>query len=371
MSVRWDEKRRRFIVDYYKFYVNEEGKNIRERPRITLPESVTDWVTARAIESDLVHRNGNEDSESAIDKFSTVSEMTELYLEDRVDFMTEATYKNVKWTFDKHISKHLGNFRIGEIGREHARIYQRIRKGTGVCGRTVNKEVNYFMGFLRWCRTEHDISIPEFRPTPLPHTKKPTITLSVHEAIRLILEAETKYAVLFLVMWILGLRFSEATSLEWSDIDREKRELRVIGKGGTEKLLPIPEWFLGWFDLLKPADYEDGEYPKGLVFRSPRTGGKIRNVKKALKRACESAGIQKHVYPHLLRHTLATQLGGLNVNLKLIQLLLRHAQESTTADMYTHLIIDHLRPAQEILIDAIKNTLATTKMIKGVTIDNK
>jgi integrase len=133
---------------------------------------------------------------------------------------------------------------------------------------------------------------------------------------------------------------------EWNTPDHRQ--------GGKAKLLPVPEWFFGWLDVITPDN------PKGLVFRSRGTrnpGGRIVNLKTAIERARKAAGITKHVNPHLLRHTLATQLGGLNINMKQIQLLMRHAQQSTTADLYTHLIIDHLRPAQDALVAALNKTL--------------
>ena len=352
MSVRWDEKRRRFIVDYYKYITSEEGKRIRVRPRITLPETITDIEDAKALERDFTESGGHE--EVSPSSFTPVRDMLGLYLRDRKPYMTPSTYNNVEWTFNNHVSKHLGNFLVSEIGREHTKIYQRIRLSTGVCGRTVNKEIAYFMGFLRWCRKEYGIRIPDFKYEPLPHTKKTPITLTLQEALRLIINAEAVYAVLFLAMFLLGLRLSEATGMKWEDIDHTNRTLRVIGKGGTSRLLPVPEWFFGWLDIITPDD------PKGLVFPSRGTrnpGGRMVSLKTAIERARKAAGITKHVNPHLLRHTLATQLGGLNVNMKQIQLLMRHAQQSTTADLYTHLIIDHLRPAQETLVSALNETI--------------
>jgi integrase len=352
MSVRWDKQRQRFIVDYYKYITNEEGKRIRVRPRITLSASVTDPGVAAAIEKDLT--KVSDSVEIGPNNFTPVKQMFEMYLQDRKPFMTASTYRNVEWTFNKHISKHLGSFMISEIDKAHTKIYQRIRSSTGVCGRTVNKEIAYFMGFLAWCKKEHNIRIPDFRYEPLPHTKKTPITLTIQEALGLIINAEAVYAVLFLTLFLLGLRFSEATGLQWEDIDRSNGTLRIIGKGGKSRLLPVPEWFFGWLDIITPDNQ------KGLVFRSRGTrnpGGRIVNLKTAIERARKAAGITKHVNPHLLRHTLATQLGGLNINMKLIQLLMRHSQQSTTSDLYTHLIIDHMRPAQDALVAAIKQSL--------------
>src|SRR5512145_3170424 len=102
MSVRWDEKRQRFIVDYYMHITNEEGKRIRIRPRMSLPAYITDIDIARAIEADLT-KDGME-SNINNGSFSSVEELFSIYLQDRKQFMTQSTWKNIEWTFKNHIS---------------------------------------------------------------------------------------------------------------------------------------------------------------------------------------------------------------------------------------------------------------------------
>jgi len=347
MSVRWNEERQQFIVDYYEYYENDEGKRIRERKRIGLPRTVTDIDLARSIEHDL--KRPDEDSEFNPQGSSTVNDMFPLYLEYCELHKEKTTFENIRWTYEKQFKEHLGHFRLGEIDKGHTTAYKRLRLATGVKNRTVNKEIAYFMGFLKWCRSEHKIRIPEFRYEPLPCKTPEPIVLSLEEALKIIFHAETVYKVFFFTLYALGLRFYEATSLKWEDLDIKNATIMVRNaKGNKERRLPVSKWLLKMFNLIKP------KRPEGLIFRSKVSGGMIRDVKSALSRACAAAGVKKHVYPHLLRHTLATHLMEMNINIKVIQKMLGHSRESTTADMYTHANVDHMRTAQAALEQKMK-----------------
>jgi integrase len=346
MSVRWDTKRKQFIVDYYNYYENDEGKWIHERKRIGLPRTVTDIAMARSIEHDL--KKPDQNSEFNPYETSTVNEMFPLYLEYCKLHKEKTTTDNIRWTYEKQFKEHLGNFRLGEIDKGHTTVYKRLRLETGVKNRTVNKEMAYFMGFLKWCRSEHKIKITEFRYESLPSKTPEPIVLSLEEALKIILHAETMYKVFFFALYFLGLRFYEATSLRWEDLDRKNATIIIRNaKGNKERRLPVSKWLLKMFNLLKPKS-------EGLIFRSKISGGMIKNVIPAIDRACKAAGIKKHVYPHLLRHTLATHLMEMNVNIKVIQRILGHSRESTTADMYTHANVDHMRVAQTALEKKMK-----------------
>jgi integrase len=336
MSVRI--RNGRFVIDYY-----PEGRTGR-RVRLALPESVVNMKMARAIEQEL--RGGSKNSELRPDNNSAVNELFPIYLMDCKDRISPATIDNMEWTFRRKIGPFLGHFRLRELDRSHTILYRRLRKEDGVKNRTVNKELAYFMMFVAWCRSEHpDIAIKDFRHDRLPEEKPKHIVLSPHEAIRFIQAAERYYKVFFLCIYSLALRFSEATGLTWNDIDRENKLIKVRGKGGKERLLPVSDWLLYALDNIRP------DPATGLVFRSRRTGGPIVNVQKAIVRACRSAGITKHVHPHLLRHSLATHFMGWHINIKVIQEWLGHSREDTTADIYTHAEVDHLRDAQNFLND--------------------
>jgi integrase len=361
MSIRKD-KRGRFIVDCY-----PQGR-AGKRVRLVLPGAIKSIATAKDIEQKILHPSNGAQAPK-IATASTIKDLFPLYLEYCRYHIAEATHKNMKWTYERKFKNMLGLFVVAEIDKGHTTIYQHLRKADGVKNRTVNKEMTYFMMFLNWCRSEQKIPVKEFRYEKLPEQKPAHIILTPDEAIALILSAPLLHRVFFLCLYSLGIRFGEATSLTWEDLD-ETNKLIIVrnGKGGKSRILPVTDWLLQALDAIRP------EEPRGLIFRSRRTGGPLVNVRKAIAAAAKKAGIRKHVNPHLLRHTLATHFMGMNINIKIIQKWLGHSQESTTAEMYTHDEFAHLRMAQDALSGHLDTLLTTEKLltteIKGKNAEN-
>lgn len=346
----------RYVIDYY-----PDGRKGR-RVRLTLPPAITDRQIVEEIERDL--RSGYENSELRADSASRVSEIFPSYLSHCELHMADSTYRNVAWTWEKQLEPRLGSTWISEIDTGHLTMYKRLRKSDGVSNRTVNKEMSYFMGFLKWCRSELKLNIKDVRYLRLKQEKKTQVPLSIDEAIRLILHADPPYKIFMLCLYSLGLRFSEAASLLWRDLDEANRTIRVMGKGSKERVLPVSDWLLYALGTL-PRTGQDS-----LIFRSRITGGRIRDIRCAMRRAAAKAGIVKHVNPHLLRHTLATHMMGMNINIKIIQKWLGHTRESTTADMYTHAELDHLRNAQA-AIDVQMDSRLTKKDFATIDYQDK
>ncbi len=337
MSVKWDKKRERFILDYYP----KGGKGIRKR--LTLPAVVRDPAVAEAIEYDL--RHPYEHSELRADSKSTVNDLFPDYLVYYKDHHSITTHDNMLWTFGKYFGPILGEIRATELNKGHLSMYKRIRKEGKVKNRTVNKEMTYFMGFVNWCRKEQQLLMNDFKYERMKETKPEHVILSIDEAIRFILSSDPYYRVFFLTLYSLGLRFAEATGLNWEDLDPANKRIIARGKGGKERVLPVSDWLLYALNSAKPKDKK----AEGLIFRSRITGSKLVNVQKAINRACKRAGIEKHVHPHLLRHTLATHFMAMKINIKIVQEWLGHSREDTTANMYMHAEMEHLRTAMDAL----------------------
>ena len=146
-----------------------------------------------------------------------------------------------------------------------------------------------------------------------------------------------------------GLRVSELVNLRFSNIYREERYLRIIGKGSKERLVPISDRalheidnYMGWRQTL---DVKKGE--EDFVFLNRRGAHLTRTmILIMLKRQAEEAGIQKVISPHTLRHSFATALLEGGADLRVIQALLGHESIGTT-EIYTHISMQSLR--QEVL----------------------
>lgn len=146
-----------------------------------------------------------------------------------------------------------------------------------------------------------------------------------------------KQRALTLLLYGGGLRVSEACKLKWSDIDVSRRLLRVLGKGGKERLVPLPAPVM---DILTAAREPDDRFIFGKTALSTRTAYEW-------VRACgERAGLHQRLHPHALRHSYATHLLGGGANLRTLQELLGHESLRAT-EKYTHLGIDQLARTME------------------------
>ena len=145
------------------------------------------------------------------------------------------------------------------------------------------------------------------------------------------------------LLYSSGLRVSELTGLDLDDLDLVEGLVRVLGKGGKERVVPVGgparEALRRWIAEGRPVLLAgvDGARAHGALFVNYR-GGRLtaRSVARRLDRWVTAAGLPRHVHPHVLRHCFATHLLGNGADLRGIQELLGHASLSTT-QRYTHL----------------------------------
>ena len=157
------------------------------------------------------------------------------------------------------------------------------------------------------------------------------------------------------VFFSCGLRVSELTNLKLSDLFLPQGFIRVNGKGGKQRLVPISERAIHelelWFDDRRQMDIKPGE--EDYVFLNRRGHHLTRTmILIMVKRQAEAAGIKKTISPHTLRHSFATALLKGGADLRIIQELLGHADLGTT-EIYTHMDDESLR--QEILLHHPRN----------------
>ena len=140
-----------------------------------------------------------------------------------------------------------------------------------------------------------------------------------------------------------GLRVGELVGLNMSDIDKSQRLLRVLGKGGKTRIVPIGE--KAWQALINYLPHRSlwVEEQDPAVFVSERYGTRIstRTVQLRIKLQAKRAGIAQDLYPHLLRHCFASHILSDSGDLRGVQELLGHSDISTT-QIYTHLDFGHL-----------------------------
>jgi integrase/recombinase XerC len=149
------------------------------------------------------------------------------------------------------------------------------------------------------------------------------------------------------LLYSSGLRVSELVNLNIEHLDRKARLVRVSGKGGKERVVPVgrkaiaavSEYLEQTAQQRKRPGYGTDQGPLFLNNRSGRLSS--RSVHRLVKRYSRECGITTEISPHSIRHTFATHLLDGGADLRSIQEMLGHASLSTT-QKYTHMSIDKL-----------------------------
>ncbi len=175
--------------------------------------------------------------------------------------------------------------------------------------------------------------------------------LSLDEVERLLKQPDTSTVLgkrdkaMIELMYSCGLRVSELCRLRVADLHMGEGSVRCIGKGDKERIIPV-----GRRALDAVQDYYKGGRPELLrggsspyLFLNQR-GTKIDRISywKVLAFYGRRAGIRKHVKPHMLRHSFATHLLDGGADLRAVQMMLGHADISTT-QIYTHVVEERLK----------------------------
>ncbi len=152
------------------------------------------------------------------------------------------------------------------------------------------------------------------------------------------------------MLYSCGLRVSEMTGLQISDLFFEEGFIRVIGKGNKQRFVPINRYMIQLINTYKNLIRNKIQVQQGFedtLFLN-RRGSKIsRNmVFMILRGLVEQAGIKKTVSPHTLRHSFATHLLENGADLRAIQQMLGH-ESITTTEIYMHLDRSHLKQVVE------------------------
>jgi integrase/recombinase XerD len=151
------------------------------------------------------------------------------------------------------------------------------------------------------------------------------------------------------LLYATGLRVSELISVRLLDLHLDEQYMTCVGKGSKERLIPIgeqaAEWIRRYYRDARPQLVKDPRKGRArdALFVNAR-GGALSRVGfwKILKQYGRKAGLPRSLSPHVLRHSFATHLLDRGADLRAIQMMLGHADLSTT-QIYTHVLEARLR----------------------------
>ena len=214
------------------------------------------------------------------------------------------------------------------------------------------RRVSTLKRFYQYClRERHIAADPTLKLDPPKRT--PRFPRSLSEAdVEALLGAPDVAAPLGLrdramleALYATGLRVSELVALKTFEVNLEAGVLRVMGKGSKERLVPLGEEAVHWIATYQREAREKlqkGKHPDAL-FLTQRGAGMTRQAFWHLIRRYGARAIPgKKLSPHMLRHAFATHLINHGADLRVVQLLLGHADISTT-QIYTHVARERLK----------------------------
>ena len=231
------------------------------------------------------------------------------------------------------------------VGEEHIVAYLAALKQRGLADASLRRKrsaLSTWFSFLlgEGMRDDHPCKRlpPQRRRQPLPKM------LSEAEVEALLAAPDTstlhglRDRAMLEILYASGLRVSELVGLRLSQLDARAMLLRVVGKGDKERLVPFceeaGEWVRRWQGM-----YRAQKSSAGSQFLFPGRGGRAmtrQNFWQRLRIHARQAGLRQIPSPHTLRHAFATHLLNHGADLRAVQMLLGHANISTT-EIYTHI----------------------------------
>lgn len=152
------------------------------------------------------------------------------------------------------------------------------------------------------------------------------------------------------MLYSCGLRVSELVELRVEDIDFEENLVRVMGKGGKQRFVPLGDLARQRLEtyMVDRVEVEAADRESASIIFLNRRGRKLTRVMifTLIRQAVAAAGIDKSVSPHSFRHSFATHLLMGGADIRQVQELLGHS-DITTTEIYTHLDFNHLRKTVE------------------------
>ena len=242
---------------------------------------------------------------------------------------------------------------VDEIERGTVASFEADLFSRGYAASSIERRISVLKGFHRFLVREGYTRRNPADTLPLPKTpdRLPDV-LSVEQVDEMLSQplepgpAPLRDRAILEVMYGCGLRVSECSGLDMSDTMLDEGYLRVVGKGGKERIAPIAGAALRalvvYLEQARPALAKPFAKPTAAVFLNARGGRLTRQGMHAIvANAGRTIGIA-NLHPHTLRHSFATHLLEGGADLRVIQEILGHSDISTT-QIYTHVNRSHIR----------------------------
>jgi site-specific recombinase XerD len=263
------------------------------------------------------------------------------------------------------LSDFAGEIKVSDIDDELIRKWRLWlnRLGTNTSDELGKSTQNYHLialrSFLKYC-SKRGYDVMSADKIELARTRRPQVTFLTPEELGRLADQpklETQNGLrdraIIELLFSSGLRVSELVGLDREHINLTRREFMVRGKGQKDRPIFISQEAAGWIkeyldkrqDNTKPL-FIRYSGSKKIDLSGNFTRLTARSVQRMIARYARLAGITKHVSPHTLRHSFATDLLMNGADLRSVQAMLGHSNIATT-QIYTHVTDPHLKAVHE------------------------
>ncbi len=229
--------------------------------------------------------------------------------------------------------------------------YLAMKFDNGISASSINRSLSSIKGLYKWLMYSGLIKL---NPTDLIESpkigRKLPINLSEDDIDQLLSAPDCSTSkgkrdkTILELLYATGLRISELTNLELSQIDLKRGIIKILGKGGKERIVPIGQTALDWVkDYLDNVRKDIIDKDDNIYLFINKKGKKIsrKSCWSFINSYSKSVLNNKIISPHSLRHAFATHLLNNGADLRSVQMLLGHSSLSTT-QIYTHVAKERL-----------------------------
>ncbi|BBB69429.1 tyrosine recombinase XerC [Undibacterium sp. YM2] len=253
-----------------------------------------------------------------------------------------------------------GKTDLASLTTHHIRRFAAQMHAGGQNARSIARKLSSWRGFYRWLTEERDLAANPVEGVRAPKKSKPLPkALGADDAVRLVAhkggDQPTARAnrAMFELLYSSGLRVSELASLDVAAVtesgyssagwvDMQEAEVRVTGKGGKQRIVPVGKPALDalhdWL-AIRASLVKADPHPLFLTERGTRISTRLIQLR--LKAHAQSLDIPANVHPHMLRHSFASHVLQSSGDLRAVQEMLGHSSIAAT-QVYTSLDFQHL-----------------------------
>ena len=270
-----------------------------------------------------------------------------LSVERRMSPHTDSNYRRDLKRFVAHCDKN-GVTDWSGVDGQHVRAFAAAEHRQGASPRTIQRRLSALRSFYNFLLREGVVKLNPGIEVQAPKAKKRLpATIDVDQMTRLLSfrtdeEISVRDKAIMELFYSSGLRLSELVGLDLTDIDLADRTVRVLGKGGKTRVVPVGRYAVEAIGRWLLERTKLADVGNAALFVGQR-GDRIspRSVQKQVAAWAKHQGLGVHVHPHMFRHSFATHILESSQNLRGVQELLGHANIATT-QIYTHLDFQHL-----------------------------